>query len=448
MEETYVMKQNRIFIIAEYFIITLLLLTVATSSNTIKLVVIGYILISFCFKNKMRIVYDLVWYFPFYNMFKLGGVGISYYNILMLMASLIIILLKKTTLRTRRTTNLIIILAAIALYSILISLVNGQSVAFGVLVDVVMPMFTVITLLTIDYDGDSFLTIVWLYSLALIVAGIAGSSFVSLPGVQSYLDPNAYRFGSLRFIRLQGLSGNPNYYSVDLNIAISLNLVVNNLFKKATTKRISITCVLLLTIIGLMTFSKSFIITGVITIVLYLGYELLARRKAGSIWKLLILIFVGVTIIYALDSVEMIKAVFARFSESGDDIGNFTSGRTVIWITYIDYMLENPVSLFLGFGLNAPKLQVGSIYYPTHNLILEMLYSVGIAGGVLYMYFYKMLLFNKFTKYFYCCFPILIFFVRSLAVNMLYREAIFIQLFLLAINVRIVTQYYMSEELC
>lgn len=447
MEETYIMEQNRIFIITEYSIITLLLLTAATSSNAIKLAVIGYILISFCFKNKMRIVYDLVWYFPFYNMFKLGGVGISYYNIFMLAAASSIILLKKTTLRTMRTTNLIITLAAIALYSILISLVNGQFAALGVLVDVVIPMFTVITLLTIDYDGNSFSTIVWLYSLAMIVAGIAGSSFVSLPGVQTYLDTKAYRFGSFRFIRLQGLSGNPNYYSIDLNIAISLNLVVNNLFRKATPKRISMTCVLLLTIFGLMTFSKSFIITGFITIVLYLDYCLMAQRKTGSIWKLPIVIFAGVTIIYAFDLVDMIKAVFARFSESGDNIGNFTSGRTAIWVTYIEYMLENPISLFLGFGLNAPKLQVGSLYYPTHNMILEMLYSVGIAGGILYLCFYKML-FNKFTKYFYCCFPIVIFFVRSLAVNMLYREAIFIQLFLLALNVRIVTQYYMSEALC
>lgn len=78
---------------------------------------------------------------------------------------------------------------------------------------------------------------------------------------------------------------------------------------------------------------------------------------------------------------ELLMDRFAQFEAA--TLHKVSSGRTTIWITALESMLEHPVSLVTGFGWDAYKSF--NFQYATHNAYLLVFYDLGIIGLGLFL---------------------------------------------------------------
>ena len=431
MSETYA-------IIIEYIVMTLAIMTVGLSSSVAKIAIVTIISFSFFFKRKERIVIDIFWHYAFYLLFKINGTGISYYNVIMIVA--IFCLMKRERLLLKFEANKAILLFTICSYSFIITLVNGRIELFPVITDILIPFFLILAISSVQLERNIVNQIFVIYAVGIIISGVLGSNYINIPRLDSYIDNTALRMtGGVRIVRLQGLQGNPNYFSVDINLAITLLLIILNVCDQKYKFKLYILQGLLI-LLGIMTMSKSFLLTLVVTYAVYLAYKTLKEKR----FNVLISAIIGIVIVYGtfymLGAMDYFNVLLSRFNDMGET-GAMTSGRFDIWLEYITYLITHPFDLMLGKGINADKLIVYNLPYPTHSLLLEMLYTVGVVGTTLYTAFF-IKLFGSRKKCFLAIFPLMIFIVRSLAVNMLYREGLCIQIMLCVLAV----QYFDYEK--
>ena len=163
-------------------------------------------------------------------------------------------------------------------------------------------------------------------------------------------------------------------------------------------KRISRSSVVLLVIcyIGKL-YSQA--VTSIIAMTIFILAVLmtLSSRKKALITALGILIdptvMFGTFIVFTLmtllfDITPLISAIFSPFGKSGT-----MNGRTKIWALTVDSILRDPL---IGYGQASPGYFQNIIGLPQwakaathpHNYLLELLWSTGIIGTVIYMYIF------------------------------------------------------------
>jgi hypothetical protein len=411
-------------------IVLILLLTVAMTSSMATLVCIGILTISFFFKSASKIVASMFLFYPFYNLFKFGGIGISYYNILIVAA--IIALLPKIQV-AKRFFNCVLILGVLCVYMIAINVLqNGSLGISSVLLDFFIPLTLFATVMMV-YDEIDFRLLIYSFSIGLIIASLCGMEIISLPHFSSYVTTVHYRLGSLRLVRLQGTTGNPNYFSLDLNMAISCLLILVN----SKHRIVNITLLAFLTVFGVMTLSKTFLITLAITFVVYylkqLSYINIKNVFTAGLVLLLLVLF------FNSDSVYVVS-ILSRFNESSYNIDMLTSSRWSIWIGYLQYIFTNIYVLIMGRGTIAPYLIIdGWASYAMHNTYIEVLYYVGIMGAIILVYFIRLTGVRRISRQkSMATLPLFILLVRLLAINIFNREAFMVCLILIGLSLRYV----------
>lgn len=180
------------------------------------------------------------------------------------------------------------------------------------------------------------------------------------------------------FTRFSGLLGDPNYFAVNVFVAI-----VSTLFL-GCKKKIPYVCMLLilLTLVGLavLTGSKSAILMLVLPFVLLLYVNV--KLKLGKLnIALLIGTAVCLIIIISLKS-DYFSYILLRFTSSELSIDLLTTGRTAIWRDYSAYFNSNLLNLVFGSGISALPLNG----YAAHNTYFDILYYLGIIPGIVYSY--------------------------------------------------------------
>lgn len=132
--------------------------------------------------------------------------------------------------------------------------------------------------------------------------------------------------------------------------------------------------------IGLLTFSKSFMLVfSVILLILIICLLCRSFKKTAIIT----LVVAGVCVAIGLIFPQIIKPFIDRFigsineCQNAQDIMNMiTTQRFDLWIEYAHYIAQNPLVLFFGRGLGAPVLSTLS----PHNGYLSSVYKLGIVG--------------------------------------------------------------------
>lgn len=180
--------------------------------------------------------------------------------------------------------------------------------------------------------------------------------------------------------RFSGLNGDPNYYTINLILALL------GLFYLYSTKKINLIFWALFAILayfGLQTYSKSFLLTFCL-ISFGLFFLLLKNRNKKGLC--LYIIAFSICLSYVLNGkVSNLKFIIERFGKNAD-INSMTTGRFEIWNSYLNYIASNIKVLLFGSG-------IGADYHGTtgvHNWYIEMIYYFGIVGTFLYLscYFY------------------------------------------------------------
>lgn len=395
-----------------------LLLTVGMTSNMVTIAVVVLLCYSFLMKTKNEIVTTMLFFYPFYCLFKFNGLGVSYYNIILAAAIPCLMHEKRegglfNTWRLKLKKN-VISLILLTSWCVITSMVNGVNALSSTVLDILVPLLFIVCV--IDIKELNVERIIYAFSVGSIIAGIAGSDMVPISNVDAYIDTVAYRVGGVRLIRLQGFTVNPNYYSLDLNMAIAGLLCLGYLKKRKIRIR-EIVMIVLLAMLGIMTLSKSFFLGLGVTLVVYF-YSTGNLKGAISAFGIGAAAAVIIFVLYQQGN-SYIIALIDRFS-GADSLDNLTSSRSEIWLGYLNVIFSRPLRLLIGFGLNAP--------YPTevpkasHSLYIESIYYLGLIG-ILILGSFLFALLKKQRRRLIQYVPITVFAVRAFAINLLVREA-------------------------
>lgn len=188
-------------------------------------------------------------------------------------------------------------------------------------------------------------------------------------------------FGS-SIIRFYGPFQDPNYYSMLLITAMAL------LTKLKDSHRIGwllfLTGLLLCTVFGVLTYSKSFFLIFILLVAVYLVWQFWNKRVFRGIFLTAAILIVGSILLFSEGS--PFAVVISRFTSS-TSISDLTTGRSDVFIRYYRAITEDIASIFFGKGLAQ-----GNLGRDPHNLFLEITYYLGVVGLILMVVYYISLL--------------------------------------------------------
>ena len=174
--------------------------------------------------------------------------------------------------------------------------------------------------------------------------------------------------------RFSGLYADPNYYSVNLIIALALLVL---LYYRKEIKLIPFAgLVVALLSFVVLTYSKSSFLMLLLPIYMFLYANFRGKRYYTLVLSLILFAF---AFFFLLDGkLDMFSTVLARFGNS-DQLSNLTTGRSYLWQNYLNHFSKSFPLLLFGNGFDAELL--GKM--APHNTYIDLLYYLGILGTVL-----------------------------------------------------------------
>ncbi len=210
---------------------------------------------------------------------------------------------------------------------------------------------------------------------------ILGMVFSSFVGLYAQGQPIFYDYArhinmeSGEYTRFCGLMGDPNYYSVNMIFAFVMLLALR---KRKQVKTDTFWVLYgLLTIFGFLTVSKSFML---MYIVIFAVTAIIVIKDKNSIENCLLILGVIVIIAVGLADGGLISSVLDRLTSS-TNMNELTTGRSTLWKDYVELIVSDPGIIVFGTGLTNHMLNGKG----THNIYIELVYYLGLAGITLFV---------------------------------------------------------------
>lgn len=254
------------------------------------------------------------------------------------------------------------------------------------------------------------------YAIALIISSIVCAGADYLPGIKNYINTVSYRYSSSgdRITRYAGLMGNPNYFTLSLNIAISI-LLIKAL--KAKHAIVDYFLVLLMIVFGIMSLSKGFALGLMVNLSLLLLYYIFMQPSKGI--KLILSGLLGTIVVVYTVGQQYISILLDRLSIGNGfstlDLNSYTTNRVDKFKLYFDYMSEHFGKTLIGNGFGT--LINGQA---SHNAVIEGVFFFGIIGFLLLLFslsrFISIEHINRTTAV--CYIPFFVLLARCMGINL------------------------------
>ena len=346
---------------------------------------------------------------PFTPIFKISLGGFALFNIVILISIVKLLILNNGVI------NYFFILIGLSFYVVLISLLNGLNEVISFLI------YTTFAVLIFDPYELSFRKTIDCLALGILITSAIALLKDHLPNVNTIISDATLRYSPGEYYyRFAGLEGNPNYYTMIVSIVIS-GLVV--FIAKGEAKVRDYIFLVLFVVLGLMTASQSFIIGLIVTVALLIVSPSDKTAKFSKVfaWIVLLICVIAVVVLLNNDTTEALRFRFENL-QSAENANDITNGRFLLWGVYFQYLFTNPLSLLFGRGIGASVLPQGA----SHNFYIDILYHLGVFGGIIYVYLMKSVFSTKKIRLekprLYNYIPYIVFFVRCTARNLLASE--------------------------
>ena len=305
-------------------------------------------------------------------------------SVVMLMASLVVYLVRifihnYKLKKLKFSKSLLITLGLLAVYLVF----PFKNFYNGMLAIKILAMFAIFVLIYLCLNNKEELRInfnVGIFACGLIFASIYFHFVYPLGGYLYEILPIFKIFGgNTRFAALF-LNTNVLAMSCEMGIGILTYYFITDRFGYFEIFAFSI-----LMILGLLTFSKTFMIIFAVMAIILVIFAIKNFKSNG--WKVLVMLFAGIMFVGVVRW-NAISIYFQRFlgdnslseiaNKPTNDILNIvTTSRYELWVAYIKDMLANPAIIFFGKGLGTPTLP--NLLSP-HNLYISLIYQVGLVG--------------------------------------------------------------------
>jgi len=199
-----------------------------------------------------------------------------------------------------------------------------------------------------------------------------------------FVDGN-YRFGiGAVDVENYGMNYNANGLGFMINTAISGLLLLN--YKKQS-KSSDYVMVVILTIFGILTASRSFIICW---IVMFLMFLFINAKSINIFLPSVMLFLLGITLLSAtlyLSAPYLIDNIVARFQ-----VTDITGGRSDLFAYYMRFLFAAPINCLFGTGMQDVRSKVETLAQTmpvnvSHNGIQELWIVWGVFGIVMFACF-------------------------------------------------------------
>ena len=274
-----------------------------------------------------------------------------------------------------------------------------------------------------DTPGELIRDMVLFFTAGLILASVIGLGMEYVPGLSDILQYKTTKLADAsRITRFSGLVTSPASYSLDISLAIAC--VIALFYHKKIGKLFFPLLVVLFTF-GFMTGSKSFLVSCA---VLLMGFLLIScgKRLSYGLAMTASAVILGIIVYNVLED-ETRRQLLLRFTsdlESGN-VAVVTTGRVDIALEYLKYIFSDIWALLFGSGM-AENVLAGK---GTHNAYIELLYSFGSVGSVIYLtavinvchYIPKTKIKRRLIDYL----PLVNMLIRLLGINLIYRDGVY-----------------------
>lgn len=319
----------------------------------------------FIFAKEEVIIADLFFLLPFATIFKISSHSTSFVTILLFFAIVIILVKRNGKFALSKMLFLGLLFAFI---SLVVDLFHGNFAPIEIIKHIV-GFFLLHFILNLN-DAESIRRIIKYFGIGLYISSVIAIFAKYIPNFYTYVRQVGYDWSVIN--RFTGMNGDPNYYSICLILALMGALC---LYK--TNKLYFLGALIFTFYFGFQTYSKSFFIAVIIAICA-ISVELLSQRNKMPAIIYMFAIGMGSNYILGGHS-EVASHLIKRFT-SARNIEMLTTGRSVIWEDYLNYLFSNPLSLAFGDGVSASLING----HGTHNFYIELLYYFGLIGAVLF----------------------------------------------------------------
>lgn len=235
-------------------------------------------------------------------------------------------------------------------------------------------ILTIVAVYLLDKVDLKKVTIV--LSVGLITSAIL-SLIAYFCGVSAYLPfildaSTKFRFG--------GYFSNINALAMYCSLC-QTSILALILLRKLNIKRY-LPMLIAVTLIGLFTFSKTFILLTALSYMLAVIIGFIKSDNKKQYIKLIIIAAIVLAILIVIFRgyiIAIIKRFLDDSSYSGGALNVATTGRVDIWKLYIKKWTSSPLYILFGCGITADNINERT----THNIYISVLYKFGIVGTLL-----------------------------------------------------------------
>lgn len=313
-----------------------------------------------------RAFYLLLFFLPWSQIMKLDQGSTSVYTIALLITCVYFLI--KNHLAMERYQ--VILTAVLVMTTLIAKAVQGNSIANSYLCFLLM-LLLFPCVLQCRAERLSFWEMTLFFALGIISAALSAQQFADNPNISQYITVQSY----LNITRLSGYYGDPNFYSAQITACLAGVMILLAQEKKLARRLILGVIALVLVYCGLLSASKSFILVLAVLFVVWIPM-LLSRRNIKRGIQVLLGVVCAVLVILSSNAFQsLIDIMDARFSYNAT-ISDITTGRTELWLSYLNEFHVNAPLTLLGQGFTDVVLDG----WASHNTLIQGVYQFGLIG--------------------------------------------------------------------
>lgn len=413
--EGYEVKNNNNYIIIALCALLYILIIGRAINNSMYYAFFAISLVVF-FAVRIDIgIVLLAFILPFSTILKSSTDGMSCYTYLFF-----IVLLKTIFIRSRFSHKVFTSLGVLAIYLLVFS-------GIGQLTTIVTTIAGIVLLYQLNEINVDEKRLIMAFSTGLLFASILALFRESFPIINTFVMTTRIKLGEGVFTnRFSGLQGNPNYYTVDISVAVSFLVML--ILKKRGSLSLHISLGLLV-MFGILSTSKSFIVSVAALLVIWTFISF--RHGASNIIKMFSILLILAVVVYYFEQDSINLYLFRFTSDKGSSFNTISTGRWDIWKAYLGSIIGNIKILVLGNGLNS----VIADGRGAHNTYIEALFSLGLVGLAIYLHT-LFCAFGKHVHFNLSVIPIIILLLRMLSINMLTYDNLWIYLIMIKTSMK------------
>ncbi len=271
---------------------------------------------------------------------------------------------------SRKRLNLPIIITStlLSIYSMFNFTMGGGAIRIVRFMCVIVFVY----LLFVYRDKFSYKIVINYLSYAIIFSFVLSIGFMIFGGRQMVMYAS----------RFQALSGHPNTMQIQCSLAL-LGLLVMYIRNQIPLSHFAIV-VPLVSIVGVLTMSKAFLIVFVMLLIVYFVHSIRINTKKGCVQFACFAVACAILIPIFWDKISGTIGRFTEFFQGTDILNQITTGRVAIWKTYFQSFVSNSLNIIFGVGISAElPVAIGP-----HNDFVYLIYHLGLVGCLLLIWWF------------------------------------------------------------